>query len=179
MTNQFSSYVKKAINGDEGGKEQERTGKITSRKRKLELTMGIFLLLLVISSVLSLSPLILKISNQFHHNEKFKNGENVLVEKKATLIKELKANGLFQKLKEAGLYCDLRSTDGENKALTLYREVIAELSPGVCQGLDSTLLNEAESDFRNKHYTHALRKYKAWFDKLINDPGAKLLSYRR
>ncbi len=91
------------------------------------------------------------------------------IEIEANLSKELRDKGLLEKLREASAYCKAGSFDGENEALGLYLEVINELSPGVRKASKS--LKKADSYYKNKHYSHALREYKALFDKIINNSG--------
>lgn len=110
-----------------------------------------------------------------------KNGERFPIEEKPNIFEELKDKGLIKKLREASGFCDSGNFENENKALTLYREVVRELSPRLRKTLSSTLLkmlNEAENDFRNKHYIHAMLKYKTLFDKIINNSGAERSPYR-
>jgi hypothetical protein len=79
------------------------------------------------------------------------------------LLKELESKGLMEKLKNAKAYHDAGNPESEYEALKLYREVINLLTPKARQALNQELINEAEQDFKNRHYTPALRKYKAVF----------------
>jgi len=80
------------------------------------------------------------------------------------LLNELQSEVLIEKIKNAKAYYDSGNLEGENQALYLYREVINALSQKARQALNQVLLKEAENDFKNRHYTHALRKYKALFE---------------
>jgi len=68
------------------------------------------------------------------------------------------AKGLLEKLRQAGRFCEAGNFNGENEALTLYREVIGQLSPAIRHA--SPLLGEAETDYKNGNLTHSLQKYK-------------------
>lgn len=80
------------------------------------------------------------------------------------LLMELQSKGLIEKIKNAKAFYDSGNTEGENQALNLYREVIKSLSQKARLTLNQALVTEADNDFKNKHYTHAVRKYKAVFE---------------
>lgn len=101
-----------------------------------------------------------------------------IIRVEANLSKELRDKGLIKMVREASAYCEAGNFDGENKALTLYRKVIEELSPGARR--TSTLLIDADNNFRDKHWVHALRKYKVLFDKAVETkpkPSPKNIGY--
>jgi hypothetical protein len=79
------------------------------------------------------------------------------------VMNELRAKGLLDKLRDAEGYLAGGSTSGKEAALTLYREVFAQLSAGARGKLDQKLLADAERDYREGNVGNALSEYRALF----------------
>jgi hypothetical protein len=163
----INAYQQAMINKENHGipvlKEKEKST-VRSEKKKISKLSISAILTFFIAAILFFF-LFPKTNCQYKLAE-LENKGSVKNKEEATLLRELRdRNELIEKLREASAYCAVGSLDGENKALTLYREVIEKLSPQARQA--SILLIEAEQDFGNKNYIPALRKYKALFDKII------------
>jgi hypothetical protein len=77
------------------------------------------------------------------------------------IVNELRSKGLLRKLNEAQSWLNANNSVGKERALQLYRDVLAHLSSTT--SLDQNLLREAEKDYREGHYDDALRIYSALF----------------
>lgn len=87
------------------------------------------------------------------------------------ILAELRSKGLLKKISDADGYLAGRNDFGSEKALQLYREVLAELSSDTKQRLDAELLRGVEEDLRSGHRDTALLKLQAMFAEVARAAG--------
>ncbi len=87
------------------------------------------------------------------------------------IVAELRRKGLLKKLGDAEGYLSGRNDFGSEKALQLYRDVLAELSSDAKQHLDADLLRGVEEDLRSGHRDAALLKLEAMFAEVARATG--------
>lgn len=90
--------------------------------------------------------------------------------KNAILAKEIRDKGLLSKIHNAENYLMVGgSSSNKEKALKIYQDVLAKLSQEATHEFDQDLLAQAKFDDRKGQIDDALLKYKALFERVLNE----------
>jgi hypothetical protein len=87
-----------------------------------------------------------------------------------SFAEEIRARSFLTKIRHAKRYLEGGgSPANKEKAFQIYQEVLSQLSSDAIRELDQNLLAKANSDARAGYIDNALLKYKAMFEKVLNE----------